>query len=70
MKKLAMALLFSGGALFSVQAQASDSAVIGAVEGAIVGSHFGGAHGAVAGALLGAVIGNSVEHDADRRGRY
>lgn len=68
MKKLAIAILLSAGALFSVQAQAGPGAVIGAVDGALAGSYFGGAHGAVAGAIIGAAVGNSV--DENRGYRY
>ena len=73
MRKIAIAILLSAGALFSVQAQAADRAVIGAVDGALVGSYFGGAHGAVAGAILGAVVGSSVDdgyYDGRGRVRY
>lgn len=71
MKKFAIALLVSAGALISVQAHASDRAVIGAVDGALVGSYFGGAHGAVAGAIIGAAVGSSSDgyYYDDRRGR-
>ena len=69
MKKFAIAILLSAGALISIEAQAADRAVIGAVDGALVGSYFGGAHGAVAGAILGAVVGSSSENYYDRRGQ-
>jgi uncharacterized protein YcfJ len=69
MKKFAIAILLSAGALINIEAQAADRAVIGAVDGALVGSYFGGAHGAVAGAILGAVVGSSSENYNDRRGQ-
>ena len=68
MNKFAIALLVSAGTLISVQAHASDRAVIGAVDGALVGSYFGGAHGAVAGAIIGAAVGSSSDGYYDRRG--
>jgi hypothetical protein len=67
MNKFAIAMLLSAGTLISVQAHASDRAVVGAVDGALVGSYFGGAHGAVAGAIIGAAIGSTSDERYDRR---